>query len=109
MSNKTEAKDTFPKIEVAAAPQNPFNAFDPLAAWTAAQQNWQKMMSDAYGRAQAWADEYAQIEAQMFSRARTAVDMWAQVARDTITYSEQLSAQARKLGFEAIRRASAGA
>jgi hypothetical protein len=64
------------------------------------------MMNDAYGRAQAWADEYAAIEKQMFSRANQAVDTWSQLAHDTIAYSAQLSAQARKLGFEAARKAT---
>lgn len=108
MSSKTETKEAFPKIEP-VAPHNPFGAFDPLATWTATQQTWQKMMSDAYGRAQAWGEEYAQFEAQMFARTRTAIDTWAQLARDTVTYSEQLTAQARKLGFEVVRKASTGA
>ena len=112
MSQKNEAKEPFhsiPKTESAAPPQNPFSAFDPMATWTASQAAWQKMMGDAYGRAQAWADEYASIESQMYSRALQAVDAWAQLARDTINYSQQLTNQARKLGFEAVRKAGIGA
>src|SRR5262245_49685966 len=103
--SKPETKDSFPKIDplpkIENAAQTLFSAFDPMATWAAAQQTWSKMMSEASGRAQAWADEYAQLETQMYARARSAVDTWAQLARDTIAYGEQLSAQARKLGFEA--------
>lgn len=98
-----------------AAPQNPFagnpfmsafNGFDPAGAWGVAQQTWQKMISESFSRAQTWADEYASIEKQMFDRANEAVDTWAKVAHDTIAYSQQLTAQARKLGFEAARKAT---
>jgi hypothetical protein len=111
MSQKNEtSKDTTPKTDAAsAALHNMFTAFDPMSAWTAAQANWQKLMADSVSRAQAWSDEYAAIEAQMYSRALQAVDMWAQLARDTIHYSQQLSQQARKLSVETARKASAGA
>ncbi|HEU4614422.1 MAG TPA: hypothetical protein VFS15_20140 [Kofleriaceae bacterium] len=108
MSKEPESKTMPPKSEP-AAPHNPFSAFDPMATWQATQATWQKMINDAYGRAQAWADEYASIEAQMYGRALQAVDTWAQLARDTIQYSQQLSIQARKLGFEAARKAGVGA
>jgi hypothetical protein len=104
----TDNKNQAPKTETAgaAAPHNPFAAFDPMQAWGATQAAFQKMMTDAYGRAQAWADEYASMEKQMFARANQAIDTWAQLAHDTIAYSQQLSAQARKLGFETARKAS---
>lgn len=98
-----------------AAPQNPFasnpfmsafGGFDPAGAWGVAQQTWQKMFTDSMTRAQAWADEYASIEKQMFDRANDAVDTWAKLAHDSISYSQQLTAQARKLGFEAARKAT---
>ncbi len=108
MSKEPESKNIPPKAE-SAAPHNPFSAFDPMATWQATQATWQKMMTDACGRAQAWADEYASIEAQMYGRALQTVDTWAQLARDTIEYGQQLSSQARKLGFEAARRAGVGA
>ncbi|NVB82006.1 MAG: hypothetical protein HOV81_26735, partial [Kofleriaceae bacterium] len=88
---------------------NGFASFDPMTAWTNAQQNFQKLMSDAYARTQAWADEYATIEAQMFARANQAVDTWAQLAHDSLTYTANLSAQARKIGFEAVRKTGFGA
>src|SRR5262245_41641578 len=105
MTTKTETKETFPKIEPAAV----HNMFDPMAAWSASQQQFHKMMSEAYSRWQAWADEYATLEGQMFTRARAAIDTWAQVSRDTLAYCEQLSAQARKISTEAVRKASVGA
>lgn len=99
-----------------AAPQNPFannpfmsgfGGFDPAGAWGVAQQTWQKMFTDSMTHAQAWADEYASLEKQMIDRANEAVDTWAKLAHDTIGYSQQLTAQARKLGFEAARKATA--
>ncbi len=118
-----------------AAPHNPFAAFDPMAiwqafqtqmnawtaatanqpfmnpvaAWTQAQQLFAKSMTDSVARAQSWSDEYAAIEAQMLARANAAIDQWAQLAHDTLDYTAQLSSQARKLGFDAARKASHGA
>ena len=87
---------------------NPFTAaFDPLAAWHASQQAFTKMMGDAQARTQAFIDEYAALESQMYARAKQAIDTWAQLAQDALTYSAQLSAQARKLGLEAARKISA--
>jgi hypothetical protein len=116
MSKEPEGK-SIPKTEHAssasasanAAPHTPFNPFstaawDPMAAFSASQQAWQKMMGDSVSRAQSWADEYAEIERQMYSRALQAVDTWAQLARDTISYSQQLTTQARKLGIETLKK-----
>lgn len=117
-NSSKDVKDTTPKADPsAAASHNPFAnpfangfaSFDPMTAWTTAQQNFQKLMSDAYARTQAWADEYATIEAQMFARANQAVDTWAQLAHDSISYTANLSAQARKIGFEAVRKTGFGA
>ena len=108
MSKEPENKSIPPKSEPAAM-HNPFSAFDPMAAWTASQATWHKMMGDAFGRAQAWADEYTSVESQMYSRALQAVDTWAQLARDSIQYGQQLTSQARKLSFEAARKAGVGA
>jgi hypothetical protein len=99
---------TQPKAE-AANPFAAFASFDPMAYWTQSQQTFAKAMSDAYGRAQAFADQYASLEAQLITRAQGAVASWAQVTQDAIAYGAQLSAEARKLGFEAARRAGAGA
>lgn len=113
MTETKTNKDTTPKADPAAASQHPFSgsfaSFDPMAAWTAAQANFHKMMADAFGRAQSWADEYASMEAQMFARANQAVDTWAQLAHDSLTYTANLTAQARKIGFEAVRKTGIGA
>lgn len=103
-SQQTQTKTELPKFDT-----NPFAAFDPMMFWTASQQNFQKMMADAQGRAQAFADQYAALESQYVSRAQTAVANWAQLAQEAIAYGAQLSAEARKIGFETARRFSAGA
>lgn len=81
--------------------QSPIN---PMGAWTTTQQTWQKLVGDHFVRAQAWSDEYEKNESEMIKRAHGAVDTWAQLAHDTINYTAQLSAQARKLSFEAARK-----
>lgn len=108
MSNDTKTKET-PKTDPSAAAPNPFAAFDPTGVWAQAQANFQKMITEAYGRVQVWSDEYAAMESQMLARANGAIDTWAKLAHDTLAYSSQLSAQARKLGFEAARKAGVGA
>ena len=127
MSN--EKTQNTPKIETpkadAAKPgfTPPFMAFDPMQVWTIGQQAWQstqqawqasqeafqKMIGDAFGRSQAFGDEFAAMEAQMVQRAHDAVDQWAKLAHDTINYGTQLSAQARKLGVETARKMTPGA
>ena len=97
--SKTETPKTDTTIPLPHIPM-----FDPMAAWTASQQAFAKMMGDAYGRAQAFAEEYAALEAQMIARANTAIDNWAQLAHDAVAYSAKLSAEARKLGFETARK-----
>lgn len=94
------------------AKTDPATAFDPMALfhmWTNAQQTFAKMMGESSARAQAWSDEVASMEAQLFTRMNTAIDQWAQLAHDTLSYTAQLSAQARKLGVDAARKAGAGA
>ena len=83
---------------------NPFTAFDPMAAWTASQDAFHKMMADAQSRAQSFADEYAQLEKEMLARAKQAIETWAQLAKDALVYSAALSEQARKLGVETARK-----
>jgi hypothetical protein len=106
MANQTETKNQTPKAENPfAAAQNMFAAFDPMGYWAASQQAFQKMMSDSWTRTQAWSDEVAAMETQMYTRANSAVDTWAQLAHDTINYTQQLSAQARKMSVDAVRKA----
>jgi len=130
--SKTEApkpeapKAETPKTEPAANPfASMFGAFDPTAYWTQSQQVFQKLMSDAawmqpqaamgklvgdaVGRAQAFADHCATLETQMVTRAQAAVTSWAQLTQDAIAYGAQLSAEARKLGLETLRKVQPGA
>ena len=104
---KTETKTEFPKAE--PNPFAPFAALDPMAYWTASQQTFQKMLLDAYGRAQAFAEQYAAMEGQFVSRAQQAVQNWAQLTNEALAYGAQLSAEARKLSFETARRMGVGA
>ncbi len=100
--SKTETTHTTTTTTPPKADANPFaafGAFDPAGAW-------QKMFADAQARAHAFADEYAAMEAQMYARAKQAIEAWAQLAQDALAYSAQLSAQARKLGLETARKMS---
>ena len=108
---KTEAKTEAPKAPnpMDAFPHNLFASFDPMAYWTQSQQSFQKLVTDAYTRAQSFAEQYATLETQMISRAQGAVASWAQLAQDAIAYSAQLSAEARKIGFETARKMTVGA
>lgn len=110
MSNNEAKKTTteMPKTEApktdTAFPQNLFTSFDPMAYWSQSQQTFQKLVSESYGRAHSFADQYAVLEAQMIARAQQAVASWAQLAQDAIAYSAQLSAEARKAGVETFRK-----
>jgi hypothetical protein len=104
----TETKTT-PKTEPqASAPKqdNPFAAFDPIGYWAHVQQAFQRMAADAQGRAQAYAEQYGALEAQLVQRAQGAVATWAQLSQDAIAYGVQLSAESRKIGLEAVRKMS---
>ena len=68
---------------------------------------FQKMMAEACGRAQAFGEQYAAFENQAIIRAQGAVATWAQLAQDTLAYTAQLTAEARKLGLENARRMAA--
>jgi hypothetical protein len=109
MSTETKTKTETPKTETPKTEANPFAAFDPMAFWATSQQTFQKAMGDAYGRAHSFADQYAALESQLVVRTQAAVASWAQLAQDAISYSAQLSAEARKLGFETCRKMSVGA
>mgnify|MGYP001262290504 CR=1 FL=1 len=108
---KTDKKPE-PKTEIPSADANPFASFasfDPMTYWTTSQQAFQRMVTDAYGRAQTFAEQYAALEAQLVQRAQGAVASWAQLTQDAIAYSAQLSAEARKLGIETYRKMNVGA
>jgi hypothetical protein len=108
MSNEPKTQKPDPKAETPRN-DNPFASFDPIAYWAAAQQAFQRMTSDAQGRAQAFAEQYGALEAQFVQRTQSAVATWAQLTQDAIAYGAQLSSEARKLGLDAYRKMSAGA
>jgi hypothetical protein len=105
MATNTETSQS--KSQATPKAEPPFPSFDPMTFWSTSQQAFHKAMTDAYGRAQSWADQYAAMEQLFVSRAQGAVSNWAQLTQDAIAYSAQLSAEARKLGLDAIRKASA--
>lgn len=98
--------NTKPKTET---PKTEIPMFDPMAFWTTSQQTVQKAITDAYGRAQSFAEQYAVIEAQLVARAQGAVASWSQMTQDAIAYAAQLSTEARRLGTETFRKMSVGA
>lgn len=102
----TAAQSAFQNALNAMTSMSSATGANPFAAWTnAAQSSFGKIIGDSFVRTQAWSDEYAANEAQMVSKAHGAIDTWAQLAHETINYSAQLSAQARKLSFDAARKA----
>lgn len=106
MTTTKDSKTTTTTTEAPfAAVQNMFAALDPMGYWAASQQAFHKLMSDSWTRAQGWSDEAAAIEAQMFARANASIDTCAQIARETLAYAQQLSAQARTMSREAARKA----
>lgn len=79
-------------------------SFDPMAMWSQGQQTFTKLMTDAMGRWQTFAEQYASIEQQVTTHAQGAVTNWAQLAKDAISYGTQLSAEARKLSLETAKK-----
>lgn len=104
----TQNTETKTETKTTAAPPFPgfpsFPAFDPMAMFAATQQSWQKLMADAGSRSQAFADQFVAMEGQLIARAHEAINTWAQLAHDALTYSTQLSAEARKLGLDAAKK-----
>lgn len=80
--------------------------FDPTAFWAQGQQAFNKMVTDSLARWQSFADQYVAIESQVASHAQQAISNWAQLAKDAITYGQQLSAEARKLATDATKKMS---
>ncbi len=101
----TETKK--PETKTDSNPFTAFATFDPMTMWATSQQTFAKLMTDGFGRAQMFAEQCAAMEAQFVTRAQGAVANWAQLAQDAIAYSSQLSAEARKLGFDAAKKIGA--
>lgn len=88
-----------------AAPANPFAAFFGAAnPWMAGAEAWRKGVTDHLARAQAAADEVARVEAQGLAHTRTMIDESAKLAHETLGYASALSAEWRKMMFEAARK-----
>ncbi|MGE0867008.1 MAG: hypothetical protein AB7P03_00495 [Kofleriaceae bacterium] len=105
----TDNKTSTPKTDATSSTSFPFpgpgvTSFDPIAVWSATQQAFTKMVNDAYGRAQSFADQYASLEHQMVERAKLAIANWSQFCQDAINYGANLSAEARKIGFETAKK-----
>ncbi|MGE0548325.1 MAG: hypothetical protein AB7O24_27180 [Kofleriaceae bacterium] len=102
----TDTKTHTPKTD-ATSTSFPFpgtHSFDPIAVWSATQQAFTKMVNDAYGRAQSFAEQYAAVEHQMVERAKLAIANWSQFCQDAINYGANLSAEARKIGLETAKK-----
>ena len=99
-SNPFPAFPAFPAFPTFPA----LSSFDPSGMWAQGQQAFATLMTDAAGRWQAFADQYAAVEQQVSTHAQTAVASWAQLAKDAIAYGAQLSAEARKLSVETAKK-----
>jgi hypothetical protein len=75
--------------------------------WTRSQEVMRDLMTDAVTRSQSFAEHISTWERDAVTRANAAITAWAQLAHDSINYAAQLSAEARKLGFETVRHMSA--
>jgi len=65
---------------------------------------WRKGVTDHMARVQAVTDEVARVEAQGMTHARTMIDESAKLAQESMNYAAQLSAEWRKVMFEAARK-----
>jgi hypothetical protein len=101
-TKKTESPKTDASAFAAFTTFPQLGAFDPMAAWS-------KLVSESLARMTSFADHYAGLETQMMTRAQGAVASWAQMSQDAIAYGGQLSAEARKLGFEAWKKLATAA
>lgn len=89
---------------------NPFTnlaSFDPMQYFAASQQQFAKLVGDAQGRAQQFADQYAKMESEWVARSQAAIVAMAQMAQDAIAYGAQLSTEARKLTMQKMAEAQA--
>jgi hypothetical protein len=100
MTNQTDTKSTKTEAKL------PFETFDPMAMWSRSQEMMRDLFEGSVTRARAFADQVSTWERDAVTRANAAVDAWAQLAHDSISYSAQLASEARKLGFESLRHVS---
>ncbi len=64
-------------------------------------------MSDTNAtRVQQMFEELAKAEGKGFEQARTAIDEWSRLMKETLAYGEKLAGEWRRLAVEATRRAA---
>lgn len=66
---------------------------------------WTSFLRDQMSRMQAWSDEFARMEGQMFDRLRTTAGDASRMVNDSIGYASSLTAEWRKLALDAGKRA----
>ena len=88
----------------AASPFAAWATLDPMQLWTTGQATFGRMMADAMGRAAVLGDHATGVEKQLVERAQGAVDAWAKLGHDAISYGAQLSAEARRLSLETAKK-----
>lgn len=67
---------------------------------------WRKLWEEQVGRVTAAQEQAAKLEAQWMDNLQASVDQAATMAKQTLSYATQLSAEWRKLSAEAARRAT---
>lgn len=72
----------------------------------AAADQWKKIVEDQVARVQQLQDDLARFEQKGIEQMRTAVDESAKIAKESINYLSQLTAEWRKLSIDATRRAA---
>ncbi len=87
--------------------KTPFESFNPMAMWTRSQEMMRDLFAGAVTRSQSYAEQITTWERDAAAKANTAVNAWAQLAHDTITYAAQLSSEARKLSLDTMRHMGA--
>ena len=68
--------------------------------------SWKRMWEDGMARFAAAQEQGARFETQVLDNLNAAVDQSAALARQTLAYAAQLSAEWRKQSHEAARRVS---
>lgn len=67
---------------------------------------WQKMVGEQVARVEQALGESARYRGQGMEQAKTAVDDWARLSKDTFDYLGQLQTEWSKLTIEATKRAA---
>jgi hypothetical protein len=72
---------------------------------TQTQQEWRKMVDEQLSRLSSGLDEAARMEARSADQARAAIEELARLAKESLTWSAQMTAEWRRLTLEGARRA----